>query len=111
MDSFDENINRTDCLNMLKHNQSVLIKEYRQIFNNMLLDEINKCSRSVFLPFDERLWNEGKKIITEELINRFIEIKLKRKQNSKVEVTMSITKDDISNIEFSNINGILIEFF
>lgn len=109
MDTFPTNINRTDCLTLLKYNQNMLVRTCRQVFSDLIDKEINECHTFVDLVFDKRLWNESKKIICKELLERFQEIKLKRR-DGKLEVIMLVNSNNFSSVMFEDVVSLIIEF-
>ncbi len=90
MDAFPEDIERNKCKEVLMNSQEELIRKTRENFTNSITYALNTCQKEVFLQFDERLWDDSKKLISTELIERFGEVMIASASNSSTSVSRNI---------------------
>lgn len=74
MELFPGDFNLKNCMNIIKKNQEVLIKEIRKEFYENVMLAADKCEQSVELKFPEKLWPEYRVTLAKEILKRFGEI-------------------------------------
>lgn len=95
MDCFPENFDRKTCSTLIKEKEAELAKLCRNSFYTDIMKAVYDCEKDVTLTFPEKLWGVYKKQITEELLDRFGEVKICTVQD-KWDVTRCTTeKEDI----------------
>lgn len=90
MDTFPNEIERMQCKKVLETSQEELIRETRQVFTNFIQNALKNCQKLVVLKFDDRMWDDGKKKITIELIERFGEILVESAANERATASINI---------------------
>ena len=88
MDEFPNNFNRQECIVIMKECQSQLLKDIREIFYNIITTSVQECSQLITLEFPDKLWNEHRKTLVRELVERFGKL--------KVEVIGSMNKFNVT---------------
>lgn len=106
MDQFPGEFNREVCHNVLKNNQAVLIKDVRKQFHETTLKAIENCDPEVTLDFPEKLWNEHRVTIIQELLDRFGKIKIKTNGPDFNALKAITNTNDLP----TNIKKVIIEF-
>lgn len=106
MDTFPVDINRQSCMMVLERNQLQLIKETREKFTEIIKKALENCDKSVTLNFNKRLWQNHRKTITIELLQRFGDFTIIFNDQ---DFTITKLTTDVEDIPV-NINSIKIEF-
>jgi hypothetical protein len=108
MDQFPKDFNLATCMNIISQNQTILIKDVREVFYKKVMESVKNCAKSVELDFPNNLWVEYRVIITKELLSKFGEINVVTLQDAnKARVKKTIS--DEANIP-QNISTVIIHF-
>lgn len=107
MDKFPDNFNRVTLNARAQQKQNILINLVREELFNTVVNSIEECENKVEFEFPAKLWQQYRKTLTIELLEKFGELKIYTKQGS---VTTAFLTSDKNNIP-SNIKQIEIEFF
>jgi len=76
MDEFPEDLSKPSCAKIIAEKQKDLIKQVRQEFYEEIIEATNACESHVVLTFPNKLWHKYRKMITEELLERFGEFEI-----------------------------------
>lgn len=71
MDGFPDNFTRQTCMDIMKTSQSQFLKTIRQTFYDNINNSVQECSQLITLEFPDKLWNEHRKTLIRELVERF----------------------------------------
>lgn len=92
MDSFPTDFNLKTCMKAVEDIQKEVVRNVRKEFYNTVLEEIQKCSKYVKLSYPSHMWDEYRKIVTVELLNRFGVLEVET-ANMKYSVAVTLVAD------------------
>ena len=108
MEVFPEDIRLQACILNIEKNQVELLKKTRLDFCNKIRENITLCYRMVELKFPDNLWAENRVKLSEELIERFGELKICIDDGNEFNPILTTSlKNDIP----KNILSVKIEFY
>lgn len=79
MDKFPDDFNRQTWQDILTKNQKELLKQVRDQFYQTSIKARDDCDLSVILEFPEKLWDDSKIIIINELLEKWGKITIQAK--------------------------------
>jgi hypothetical protein len=86
--AFPEDFVLGECVNEIKKNQEDLIQRVRATFYKDIKEAVSKSWKKVCIEFPETLWDEHRKSITLELIERFGSLKVIGEAEYNIELTV-----------------------
>lgn len=98
-----DNISMLICRNKLYDNQSILLKKTRKHITKSILSEIDNNNNNASVNLDNKLWDENKIIIIEELLEKFGVLTLTNKRG-KIFIKSLADNNIINNIATITIN-------
>lgn len=107
MEFFPDELTLEKCKLEINNNQYKLLKETRENFYNSIMDSVKICKKNVILEFDSRLFNDRRKIIITELVERFPELKIYAKHKEMISEWIIHNSDNLPD----NIFKIEISFY
>ncbi|ARF10774.1 hypothetical protein Hokovirus_3_47 [Hokovirus HKV1] len=96
MDQFPDDIDRKNCIQNYNIKQLELLRETRKIFTEKIISSLKELNTEIILKFNEYMDRKYKKIIINELLERFLNLYLIKKGTTCIEVFIN-NKDQIIN--------------
>jgi hypothetical protein len=106
MDSFPDDFNRQVCNEKMQNSQAHLIKSVRKTFYDTITDLVGSCTQLITVEFPEQLWNEHRKTLIRELLERFGKLTIHTNSDTPMKKLIEKNINDIPN----NVKKVTLDF-